>query len=251
MTDMPAHPPGSPGDQIRALYTELALNPDKDFGWGKGKENARHLGYDEQWLQRLPVSLWQSAAAVGNPFSLGHIMPGETVLDLGCGTGADLCIAALLAGDHGHVVGVDITPAMIAKAEENITELGLTNVTLHVADIAALPLEDLSVDVVISNGAINLSPHKPCVFQEVFRVLRTGGRFLFADMVRDGAPDVPSCGSWADCVSGTVEPQRYIEMLAAAGFREAQMVSLTDYRTAPTTVGATFRAIKKNVTDQY
>ena len=231
-------------EAVRALYTELALHPGRDFGWGKGKENARSLGYDERWLDRLPAFVWESTAAVGNPFRLGPIMPGETVVDLGCGAGADLCIAALLVGDHGRAIGIDITPAMMAKAEKAARLVGLTNVTFHVADIAKLPLDNASVDVAISNGAINLSSHKPCVFQEVFRILRPGGRFQFADMVREGAVAAPTCGSWADCISGTVEPQRYLDMLAAAGFRNAEMVSFTGYRTAPTTIGATFRARK-------
>jgi len=186
----------------------------------------------------------ESAAAVGNPFCLGPIASGEKVVDLGCGAGADLCIAALLVGNQGRAIGIDITPAMVAKAEKAAKDLGLTNVDVRLGDIAALPLENASADVVISNGSINLSSHKSCVFKEVFRVLRPGGRFQFADMVRDGAVDAPSCGSWADCVSGTVEPTRYLDMLRAAGFRDAEMVSFTGYRTAPTTIGATFRAVK-------
>ena len=196
----------SPTEGIQVLYTELALHPWKDFGWGKGKENARNLGYDAGWLNGLPDVVWESAAAVGNPFSLGSIMFDETVVDLGCGAGADLCIAASLIGDRGRAIGIDITPAMVYRAEENARLLRLRNVEIYVADITAVPLEDACADVVISNGAINLSPHKPCVFKEVFRILRPGGRFQFADMVRDCAAATPSCGSWADCVSGTVEP---------------------------------------------
>ena len=232
---------------VQALYTELALHPEKDFGWGKGQENARNLGYLEQWLARLPAAVWESAAAVGNPFRLGPIMLSETVVDLGCGAGADLCIAALLVGNQGHATGIDITPAMVAKAKETAALMGLNNVELHVADIATLPLEDASADVVISNGAINLSSHKPCVFKEVFRILRPGGRFQFADMVREDVMAASSCGSWADCVSGTVEPRRYLDMLEAAGFRDAEMVSFTGYRTAATTIGATFRASKPGI----
>jgi SAM-dependent methyltransferase len=229
---------------IQTLYADLALHPEKDFGWGKGKENARTLGYDERWLDQLPALVWESAAAVGNPFCLGPIRDGESVADLGCGAGVDLCIAALLVGNRGRVVGIDITPAMVAKAEAAAKYLGLTNVHVHVGDIAALPMENASVDVVISNGAINLSSRKSCVFREVFRVLRPGGRFQFADMVRDGATDAVSCGSWADCVSGTVDAMHYLDMLRAAGFRDAKMVSFTGYRTAPTTIGAIFRARK-------
>lgn len=102
-------------EQIRALYNDLALHPEKDFGWGKGKENARYLGYNQNWLERFSASVWESAAAVGNPFSLGPIHPGETVLDFGCGAGADLCIAALLAGPTGHLIGFDLTPAMVKR----------------------------------------------------------------------------------------------------------------------------------------
>ena len=133
---------------------------------------------------------------------------------------------------------------MVDKAKENARLLRLRNVEVHVADILAGPLEDACADVVISNGAINLSPHKLCVFKEVFRILRAGGRIQFADMVGDCAAATPSCGSWADCISGTVEPQRYLEMLGAAGFGDAELVARTSYRTAPTTIGATFRARK-------
>ena len=229
---------------VKTLYAELALHPEKDFGWGKGRENARNLGYQTQRLDRLPAVAWELAAAVGNPFALGPIRSGETVVDIGCGAGADLCIAVLLIGNQGRAYGIDVTPAMVAKAREIAGTLGLQNVELHVADIATLPLQDAIADVVISNGAINLSPHKPCVFKEAFRILRPGGRFQFADMVREDAAEATSCGSWADCVSGTVEPSRYLDMLTAAGFRNAELVSFTGYRTAPTTIGATFRAFK-------
>ncbi len=90
--------------QIQTLYTELATCPNKEFGWGKGKENARKLGYDKKWLERLPIEVWESAAAVGNPFCLGEIMPGQSVLDLGCGAGADLCIAAFITGSQGRTI---------------------------------------------------------------------------------------------------------------------------------------------------
>jgi SAM-dependent methyltransferase len=245
MNDAPTDFSQSEIREIRTLYTELALRPHKDFGWGKGKENARRLGYDERWLDQLPVVVWESAAAVGNPLSLGPIRLGETVVDLGCGAGADLCIAALIVGNQGRAIGTDITPAMITKAKEAARRLGLNNVELHVADIATLPLEDATADIVISNGAINLSSHKPCVFKEVYRILRPGGRLQFADMVRTAATDAMSCGSWADCVSGTVEPEQYLDMLKSAGFEQAEFVAFTGYKTAPTTNGATFRAYKK------
>ena len=231
-------------EAVQALYTDLALHPQKDFGWGAGKENARNQGYDQRWLTELPDVAWESAAAVGNPFCLGPIGPGETVVDVGCGAGVDLCIAARIVGPRGRAIGIDITPAMVAKAAANARLLGLNNVELHLGDFAVLPLEDQCADVAISNGAINLSSHKSCVFKEVFRILRSGGRFQFADMVREGADETPGGGSWADCVSGTVAPQRYLEMLGAAGFKGAEFVSFTGYRTSANTIGTTFRAWK-------
>ena len=234
-------------EQIQDLYTRLALCPDKEFGWGKGKDNARHLGYEEDWLNQLPDQVWESSAAVGNPFSLGLINKGETVVDLGCGAGADLCIAALLVGKHGHVIGIDITEAMVDKARTNASLLELRNVEVHQADIVKLPIPDACVDVVISNGTINLSPSKPCVFKEAFRVLRDGGRLQFADMVKDKNYKSSDCGSgvsWADCVAGTVLPDCLVQMIKDAGFQQVEQVSFTDYRTAPATIGATFRAVK-------
>ena len=231
-------------DAVLKLYTELAQRPDKDFGWGKGKENARVLGYEARWLDTLPDVLWESSSAVGNPFSAGPLQPGDLVLDLGCGAGADACIAALTVGEKGRVIGVDVTPAMIEKAKHVAAVAGLSNVTFHVCDMVHVPVRDASIDVVISNGSINLTAHKPCVFQEAYRVLKPGGRLQFADMVRTlpVAPD--DCASWANCVAGTVEPESYLEMLRKAGFEQAELVAFTGYKTAAMTTGAIFRADK-------
>jgi arsenite methyltransferase len=152
---------------------------------------------------------------------------------------------ALLVGERGRAIGIDLTPAMIEKAKGVAGAVGLVNVAFYVASMESVPLPDGAADVVISNGAINLSSHKPCVFKEVYRILRPGGRLQFADMVRTAAADAMSRGSWADCVSGTVEPERYLDMLKAAGFEQAEFVGFTVYKTAPTTIGATFRAYKK------
>jgi arsenite methyltransferase len=241
-------PGESPHGDVISLYTALAEHPKKDFGWGRGRENARALGYDPEWLARLPDAVWESSAAVGNPFALGAIHPGETVVDLGCGAGADLCVAAFLVGARGRVIGVDLTPAMVEKARANAALAGLANVEIHEADLARLPLPDACADVILSNGAINLSPSKPCVLKETHRILRPGGRVQIADMVREksGARCESAAksesGSWADCVAGTVEPSRFLQMLADAGFIGAEFVETTGYRTSPETVGALFRA---------
>lgn len=237
-------------DDIRCLYTRLALHPEQEFGWGRGKENARRLGYDDEWLTRLPEAIWESSAAVGNPFSIGAIHPGEAVVDLGCGAGTDVCIAALLVGPSGQVVGVDVTPAMVEKARTNAALARFHNVEIIEADIAALPCPDSFADVVLSNGAINLSPRKTCVLKEALRVLKPGGRLYIADMTRDVAEPVPDSnptepsGSWANCVSGTVPSEHYLEMLLNAGFEHVAFVGVTGYRTSAETVGALFRAVK-------
>lgn len=235
-----------PLSQIRSLYTELALRPDKDFGWSKGKESARQLGYANEWLTRLPDVVWESAAAVGNPFEVGAIHPGETVIDLGCGAGADACVAALLVGAVGKVYGFDATPAMVAKATSNAKAAGLPQVEFKEADMSHLGLPDAVADVVISNGAINLALDKPKVFAEVFRILRSNGRFQFADMVREDGTASACCGgsSWADCVSGTMGVEEIKILLHEAGFKDVELVKLTGYRTSATTVGATFKACK-------
>jgi SAM-dependent methyltransferase len=247
---MPPSDEPSREETICRLYTQLALHPASDFGWGKGIENARALGYNPAWLECLPAAVWESSAAVGNPFGLGPIHPGETVVDLGCGAGADVYVAALLVGRAGRVFGVDVTPAMVEKARVNAKLAGLTNVEICEADMTGLSCPDVCADVVISNGAINLAPRKACVLKEVFRVLKPGGRLYIADMVREAEPQQAqstigqSSGSWANCVMGTLTPSCFLQMLTEAGFAEATFVETTGYRTSVETVGATFRARK-------
>lgn len=234
--------------QLRELYTRLANEPDADFGWGKGKENSRLLGYAEAWLNELPDCVWESAAAVGNPFSLGAVHSGETVIDLGCGAGADACVAALLVGDQGKVFGFDCTPAMVAKAARNATASHLPQLAVQVAELTALPLSNACADLVISNGAINLAANKNSVAEEIFRILKPGGRLQIADMVRDLSATESVCGgeaaSWADCVSGTLSPEVFLDTLRNAGFIDAELVGFTAYRTSPATIGGLFRAAK-------
>lgn len=233
-------------NQIQTVYTKLALQPEQEFAWGKGKANARSLGYAPAWLDALPDSVWESAAAVGNPFALGPLRSGEVVVDIGCGAGADLCIAATMIGPNGQAIGVDFTRAMISKSRDNAQRVGLGNVTVHEADMGALPLPDACADVVISNGAINLAADKAQIFQEIYRILRPGGRLQFADMVRHATSEAAAagCESWADCVAGTLAPERYLEILQTVGFQAVEHVAWTGYHTAATTEGASFKAFK-------
>ncbi|VAW77866.1 hypothetical protein MNBD_GAMMA15-38 [hydrothermal vent metagenome] len=234
-------------EDLIALYTMLAEKPDMDFGWSKGKSNARRLGYSDVWLNSLPDVIWESAAAVGNPFKLGDIGTGKTVLDVGCGAGADACVAALQVGDTGNIIGVDCTPAMIDKARENSWHAGLCNIAFYEADYSRLPVADNTIDVVISNGAINLSENKDQVFRELFRVLKPGGRLQIADMIRetDGCCNTESkTESWADCVQGTLSADKLLAVISNAGFTDATLVELTGYRTSDSTNGALVRALR-------
>ncbi len=242
--------PENPEDQVRKLYAKLALHPEQEIGWMKGKDNAKHLGYATETLEQIPDAIWESSAAVGNPFSIGPIHFGETVVDLGCGAGADLCVAALQVGETGKVFGIDLTSEMVDKARSNIALMGLTNAKVELGDFLNLPLAQNSVDVVISNGAINLSPKQPCVFREILRVLKPNGRLYLADMIRLDPSPTAACeskdaaGSWANCVAGTLSRACLEKLMADAGFQEVTFIKTTGYHTSPETEGALFRATK-------
>jgi SAM-dependent methyltransferase len=169
-------------EEIRKTYTEVSSAQDKEQIFPTGRAWARDLGYPEQELSRIPDASVESFAGVANPWTLGRVESGEVVLDLGCGAGTDLLIAAQMTGPAGRVVGVDMTPAMLAQARASATAMGLNNVELHQALIESLPVEDASIDVVISNGVIDLVPDKEAVFDEIDRVLRPGGRLQIADV---------------------------------------------------------------------
>ena len=237
----------SGNNSIVELYTDLANNPEKDFGWDKGINNAINHHYKDEWLQAIPQQVWQYCAAVGNPFELGPFNEGDSVLDIGCGAGVDLCVASLLVGETGKVFGVDLTPAMIELANENAKASGLNNVHAYEGSFENLPIDDKSINIVISNGAINLASSKEKVFSEIYRALSTGGAFYFADMIKDENNSKPSsCSgeSWADCVAGTLRSDELIQLMKAAGFSDVEQVSLTHYKTSESTIGATFKAFK-------
>ncbi|MDD5211638.1 MAG: methyltransferase domain-containing protein [Sulfuricurvum sp.] len=236
---------------VIALYTQLALNPKKDFGWDKGVNNAKAHGYKEEWLERLPLHIWDYCAAVGNPFTLGEFPEGSTVLDLGCGAGVDVCVAALYVGKTGKVIGVDLTPMMVQTAQRHALEAGFETVEVIEGNLEYLPIENESIDIIISNGAINLASSKPKVFAEIFRVLKPDGKLYFADMidVSERACATSCCsqstsGDWANCVEGTLKKEELIEMMNEAGFVNVECTGSNHYTTAPTTAGATFRAGK-------
>lgn len=169
--------------QIQAKYTDVALEPDKGFHFHTGRPLAAMLGYDDSDVDWLPGTTVESFAGTGNPFAMGRLNPGEVVLDIGCGAGFDTLLAARQVGTSGRVIAVDMTPAMLEKTRAGAAALGLTNVDTRLGYAEELPVESESIDVVISNGVINLCPDKVAVMSEIYRVLKPGGRFQIGDIV--------------------------------------------------------------------
>jgi arsenite methyltransferase len=170
-------------EEIRKTYTDVSTDQGQEFIFPTGRAWAQDLGYPEPELGRVPDATVESFAGVANHWMLGRIEPGSVVLDLGCGAGTDLLIAAQMTGPSGRVIGIDMTTGMLDRARASAAAMGLENVELHESLIESLPLGDASVDVVISNGVIDLVPDKDAVFDEIDRVLRPGGRLQVADVV--------------------------------------------------------------------
>ena len=168
---------------IQEEYSAVAPQPDQGFHFHTGRPLARLLGYDEAWLVGIPEPTIASFAGTGNPFSLGSLAPGERVVDVGSGAGIDSLIASRMVGPDGHVVGIDMTAAMLERARSSATELGASNVEFRNGFAEALPVPDEWADVVISNGVLNLFPDKPAGLGEMARVLKPGGRLQIGDIL--------------------------------------------------------------------
>lgn len=182
-------------------------------------------GYDRETLAALPPDAVRNSFGCGNPVALAEIREGEIVLDLGSGAGIDLLLAAKLVGPRGRVIGVDMTPAMLERARANAAAAGLANVDVRAGFIEQLPVESDSVDLVISNCVINLSPEKPRVFGEIHRVLRPGGRFSISDIVAEPMPDwvVEIAELYSACISGAIPERDYVAGLRAAGLVDVEV----------------------------
>lgn len=217
---------------VQKLYSEVASQPEKGFHFPVGRSAASFVGYPQEELDDIPKKAAESFAGVGYPHIANSIMKGDTVLDIGSGSGTDIFVSALRTGPVGRVIGLDFTDLMIAKATRNIEESNFRNIRIVKGDATRIPVDDNSVDVVTSNGVLNLVPNKQKAFREIFRILKRGGRLQFADIVVH--EDVQAvCGLvpqlWADCIGGAVSEKDYLEMLKNTGFENAKVTNRLDY----------------------
>jgi SAM-dependent methyltransferase len=234
--------------RVREMYEQVALTPDREFHFETGRALAERLGYPPPDLDAIPAQAVESFAGVGYVLDLAGIQPGQSILDLGSGSGTDSLLAAIATGPTGSVIGIDMTAAQLAKASRLAAFAGLDNTQFREGHIERPPVEDGSVDCVISNGVINLSPDKPSVFRAAAAALRAGGRLAIADIVTTTRlPEAVTCDAslWAACIGGAAQRDEYLDTIRAAGF-VIKTVRENDYRfvsdraaTATTTYGVT------------
>jgi arsenite methyltransferase len=218
--------------EVKDMYRHVALGDDAELHFEVGRGVAERLGYRGELLDAVPAEALASFAGVGHHLDLAALQPGNSVLDLGSGSGTDLFCAAVLVGPSGRVVGADITDAQLDKAGRLRDRDGFSQVELVEAHIEDLPFEDASFDAVISNGVINLSPLKGRVFAEAARVLRPGGRLAISDIVSGRALKERTRRNvdlWAACVAGAIPRDSYLAAIAAQGL-EVSEVRSNDYR---------------------
>lgn len=219
--------------QVRATYDQVAREPNGEFHFHRGPDYAtEYLLYDRAELASLPDECTARFAGVGNPHRIGSIERGETVLDHACGAGVDLLLAAQKVGPEGRAIGVDMTSAMRECATEFARQAGLADIVeVREGVFEDLPVEDESVDVVISNGVVNLAPDKNQVFQEIYRVLKPGGRLFLADVVVQRELTLEARSNpdlWAACIGGALPEPELLELTAAAGFLDGRIVERFD-----------------------
>lgn len=190
-------------------------------------EQTKRIGYSQEDLGKIPKEAVMGLGC-GNPTALADLKEGETVLDLGAGGGIDVFLAANKVGPKGFVIGVDMTREMIDRANELARKSGYKNVEFRLGEIEGLPIEDNSIDLIISNCVINLSPDKLKTYKEAYRVLKPGGRILISDLVTEGKlPEeiIKSFEAWASCISGALEKKEYLNTIKKAGFKNISIVS--------------------------
>lgn len=219
--------------KVKTMYREVALRPEGKFHFEMGRAMAERLGYPADLLDQVPVEAVRSFAGVGYHFHLADLRKGENVLDLGSGSGMDAFFAALQVGQTGEVIGVDMTPEQLIKAEMLRKEGNLSNVVFLKSYIEQLPVIHDSLDVVISNGVINLSGDKEAVFKETARVLKRGGRLSISDIVSEiRLPENISCNAtlWAACIGGAMLYEDYCALIESSGFKILRVQDNPEYQ---------------------
>jgi SAM-dependent methyltransferase len=207
-------------DKVKVMYRAVAEAPDGEFHFEMGRVLAERLGYPSGELDDVPPEAIESFAGVGYHFGLAAIAPGERVVDLGSGSGMDAFLAAQQAGTHGEVVGIDMTDEQLNKARRLAERDGFTNVRFEKGYIEETPVADASVDILISNGVINLCDDKTAVFREIARVLKPGGRMAMSDIVTERQLTeaiVCDVNLWASCIGGAMQEDEYRRAIEAAG----------------------------------
>lgn len=217
---------------VQQMYADVATAPAQQFHFPTGRDACLFVGYPRDWLEGLPAEVLESFAGVGFPFRAGAIRAGDRVLDIGSGSGTDTLIAARLVGPEGRVFALDMTPEMLDKLRRNVVLAGAANVEVVEGYAEALPLADASVDVVTSNGVLNLVPDKRKAWAEIFRVLRPGGRVQIADIMLS-RPVGPKARSdpklWAECVVGAMIEDDYLDLSRLVGFVDVSVLRSFDY----------------------
>ncbi len=216
---------------VRERYGNFAQNATSccntaDCG-DDGEVTTKNPLYELQQLEGLPDEVLLASAGCGNPTAIGDLNDGETVVDFGSGGGIDCFIAARAVGEQGRVIGIDMTPDMIDLARKNASNLGVSNVEFHLAEMENTPLESASVDVIISNCVINLAPDKDAVFREAFRILKPGGRMFISDMVLTAplpAHATEDAENWVSCLSGAEPQDVYMGRMTTAGLADIEIM---------------------------
>lgn len=219
--------------KVKQMYRDVAENPLGEFHFEMGRVMAERLGYSPRDLDRIPAQAIESFAGVGHFFHLAALEEGQTVVDLGSGSGMDSFIAALKVGPSGRVIGVDMTDEQLAKAERLRTAAGFANLSYRKGYIEETGVDPGVADCVISNGVINLAPEKGRVFREAARVLKKGGRLAIADIVTDTAlPETVVCNAdlWAACIGGAAQRDAYKAAIESAGLKVLEVQDNPEYR---------------------
>lgn len=223
------HSPDEIKSAVAERYGLVAIAPEQKHSFPVGRTFAESVGYSPDVLDRLPKGMWESFTGAGNPQGFVDAAPGESLLDLGCGAGLDLYLYAQKMGPTGELIGLDLSEPMLSKARANLTSLGITNVTWLQAPADAIPLPDNSVDLVTANGIYNLSPDKDAVMEEVARVLKPGGRTIFAEIVlKSELPQEVRCEikDWFRCIGGALVQEDFLSRLQSHGLAKPQVLWL-------------------------